>query len=846
MNCRKKKIVLALAMLGVGAASLAHADENNGTLDRVEVTGSNIKRSIKQEQAAPVTIIRTEDLSKQGLNTVEQVVNSLAANQSTQGASASVGASDGGASYANLRGLGSQYTLVLLDGRRMANQPMDGYAVDLNAIPLSAVERVEVLRDGASAIYGTDAIGGVINFITKKSITGFSIGGDLLDPQHGGGHEKSVNGSFGIGDLNKDGYNIYVAANYHKANPVFAVDRPFAIPKKPRLSTYAYPVNIQKPDGTMVNIGYPACSPPYSVASGGMCKENYALFAGIQPEIEQASGIAKGTMRIGDNHELSLQYLISRNKNTSSIQPGPTQLTLGDVTYPNGDVLYGRSIPLGNRVNEGDGTAQRLMLNMEGLVAGWDYKAGLGWSEDYAKNIVVGGYLSNSKLQSGITSGSFDPTDTSAAGRAAWKNVSVTGTADTAKSTVYSADFKVSKEVLQLPAGMMAVALGVEARKEKLSHDYNYDVSKDAVGLGMDAAKSAAGQRNINALFAEADIPVVKNLDAQLALRYDRYSDFGSSVNPKVALRYQPLPQLMFRSSASTGFRAPSLYDVNQPNQVVNTAQGFYDPTYCPNGVAQPGAGPKACDGTLQRNLMTGGNKSLSPEKSSSLSFGIVIEPVKNLTASADFWWTMIHDTIGTVDEAVLLDPANAAKYASLMNRDAKNDLNYISSQTMNLGTTSASGIDLKVSWTSPRTSVGTFNIGLDGTYMTKYQYQVEKGGAYHNSLGVFIDTAPTFRWQHNLSLGWAQGVWSALLAQDYKSGYTDQDPSHNVRPYSTWNLSGSYVWDKKLTFTVGARNLFDQEPPVSNQQKTFQQGYDPRFTDPVGRAYFAKFNYKM
>ncbi|UGA37128.1 TonB-dependent receptor [Chromobacterium haemolyticum] len=324
---------------------------------------------------------------------------------------------------------------------------------------------------------------------------------------------------------------------------------------------------------------------------------------------------------------------------------------------------------------------------------------------------------------------------------------------------MYSADFKVSKEVLQLPAGMMAVALGVEARKEKLSHDYNYDVSKDAVGLGMDAAKSAAGQRNINALFAEADIPVVKNLDAQLALRYDRYSDFGSSVNPKVALRYQPLPQLMFRSSASTGFRAPSLYDVNQPNQVVNTAQGFYDPTYCPNGVAQPGAGPKACDGTLQRNLMTGGNKSLSPEKSSSLSFGIVIEPVKNLTASADFWWTMIHDTIGTVDEAVLLDPANAAKYASLMNRDAKNDLNYISSQTMNLGTTSASGIDLKVSWTSPRTSVGTFNIGLDGTYMTKYQYQVEKGGAYHNSLGVFIDTAPTFRWQHKSESGSGLGA---------------------------------------------------------------------------------------
>ncbi|RBH42215.1 TonB-dependent receptor, partial [Pseudomonas sp. MWU13-2860] len=179
--------VQAITAIGPLGSGFAHAPEgSDNQLERVTITGPNIKGSIKQEKAQPVTILKTEDWAKQCLTTVEKVVNSIVANQSTQGASSSVGASSGGGSFASLRGLGNQYTLVLLDGRRMANQAIDGTSADLNAIPLSAIDRVEVLLDGASAIYGTDAIGGVINFITKKSLKGFSIGGSLANPQHGG------------------------------------------------------------------------------------------------------------------------------------------------------------------------------------------------------------------------------------------------------------------------------------------------------------------------------------------------------------------------------------------------------------------------------------------------------------------------------------------------------------------------------------------------------------------------------------------------------------------------------------------------------------------------------------
>ncbi|AOZ48531.1 hypothetical protein BKX93_00005 [Chromobacterium vaccinii] len=209
----------------------------------MEVTGSNIKRSIKQEKALPVTIVRTEEMTKQGFTTVEQVVNSLASNQSSLVGASSVQSVSGGASYAGLRGFDPQYTLVLLDGRRVANQAISGIATDLNAIPLSAIDRIEVLRDGASALYGSDAIGGVMNFITKKSYQGLTISGEALSTQHKGGDSANVSVLGGVGDLAKDGWNAYGVLSYQKSKAIRTVDREFAT-KNQSLSSTTYPANF--------------------------------------------------------------------------------------------------------------------------------------------------------------------------------------------------------------------------------------------------------------------------------------------------------------------------------------------------------------------------------------------------------------------------------------------------------------------------------------------------------------------------------------------------------------------------------------------------------------------------
>ncbi|POA96860.1 TonB-dependent receptor [Chromobacterium sinusclupearum] len=852
-----KILAQAIAAIGLLGSGFAHAaDDSNNQLERVTITGSNIKRSIKQEKALPVTILKTEDLAKQGLTTVEQVVNSIAANQSSQGSSYSVGASTGGGSFASLRGLGNQYTLVLLDGRRMANQAIDGTSADLNAIPLSAIDRVEVLLDGASAIYGTDAIGGVMNFITKKSLKGFSIGGSFANPQHGGGDEKRVNASYGIGDLAQDGFNVYGAIDYLKHDAIMASQRDFSnkITADTGNSPNAWPGNYVDGVTKKWKATSTTCQPPFSQSVGGICKEYYSLYPALSPEVEQISGIVRGTKRLGDNHELSLQYTRTETITTSQNAPLPTG---GDITRANAtdptkrDLLYVRTIPLGNRETEANSVTQRLMLNLEGLVAGWDYRAGIGRSENLVKENLNSGYVSKARMQAAVDSGALNPFDTSGNNLAAWRSVGITGQTKEAKSTIDLADAKISRELFALPAGMVGVALGAEARHESLSTVYNKAVTRDALSTGQNKTEDSMGSRSAYAIFGEAEIPVLKNLELQLATRYDHYSDTESSLNPKVAFKFQPDPKVMFRGSASKGFRAPSLYDIYRPNQLQLTGTKFVDYATCPDGQNPlPGTDGTGCS-KMQRDKRVGGSKNLQPEKSSSLSFGMVIEPTKDFTASADLWWTMIKDQISILDETLIIN--DPVKYANRYVRDANGNYQYMIDDISNLGNISASGVDLRLNWTLPKTSFGTFVATLDGTYLAKFSYQNEKGGDYTNTAGQYVDAGPNFRWQHNLTLNWMYGPWSAIVSQNYKSGYTDQNATpnsagsnHMVKPYSTWNLSASYAWTKQLTVTAGVKNLFDQEPPYSNQQRMTQQNYDPRFTDPTGRSFFLKGSYKM
>ncbi|PFH10451.1 iron complex outermembrane receptor protein [Collimonas sp. PA-H2] len=877
--------------LAVGLGLLApplQAQENDKEeeapqqMQRVEITGSSIKRLVA-EGALPITVIKADDFTKLGSTTAAEVLSNISGNQTNYTTTANVGAGRTVGAAADLRGLGPNKTLVLLNGRRLANAAFDGSAVDLNVIPVAALDRVEILRDGASAIYGTDAIGGVINFITKRSYTGLNLSAEGIAPEQSGGAEKRFNLSGGFGDLDKDGYNIFGVIDYHSQNAVKASDRRFSAPggQNPGIGLNAgsgnsYPANYYDIDADKSGNPYAAsgCRPPYAFAQDGVCRYNSQAVIGIVPKTEEIAVIGKGTFKLDADNTASVEYLHAQSKVKTYIagdvfggdgSGGSSDYVVNPNSpyYPGNGITPGsasggplslnwRSVDAGQRVGESRNSTDRLLFSLDGTLAGWDYKTGLAYAMSKASEALVSGYLNSNMVREGFLSGILNPFGPqSAAGIDYLKRAQVSGVYLDAKTQVTSLDFTASRELFQLPAGPLGFALGGEFRKEQASFNVNHALSDLVESTGSQDSKSASGSRNVKALFTELNMPIVKSLEAQLALRYDSYSDVGSTVNPKVALRFQPAKEIMFRSSYSTGFRAPSLYELNDPNAKTYTAAPYNDPLLCPGGNVAPG-GISARDCKQQFFKMQGGNKNLQPEKSNSFTLGMVIEPHPNFTASVDYWNIRIKDQISVIPESDIFgDPV---KYADNFVRNPDGSLSHIIDTNVNLGNVHTSGFDLGFAWRWPKTAWGNFGLALDGTYVGQYDYQTEAGGDYLNNLAVYSGGGVIFRWRHAATFNWSRGPWSAALQQVHTTGYRDQNSSqvaegyrnHQVGSYTRYNVSGSYAGFKNLTLTAGIKNLFNTDPPASNVIDNFQYGYDARYGDAIGRAFFVRANYQF
>ncbi|MFJ2986900.1 TonB-dependent receptor [Collimonas sp. NPDC087041] len=851
-------------------------------MQRVEITGSSIKRLVA-EGALPVTIIKADDFIKQGSTTAAEVLSNISGNQTNYTTSANVGAGRTVGAAADLRGLGPDKTLVLLNGRRLANSAFDGSAVNLNVIPIAALERVEILRDGASAIYGTDAIGGVINFITKRSYTGLNLSAEGIAPEQSGGAEKRFNLSGGIGDLDKDGYNFFGVIDYHSQNAVKASDRRFSAPggQNPGIGLNAgsgnsYPANYYDIDADRSGNPYAAsgCLPPYAFTQGGVCRYNTQALIGIIPKTEEIALISKGTFKLDADNTASIEYLHSESKVKTYVAP---DVFSGDASgsstdyiinpnspyYPGNGITPGsvsggplslnwRSVDAGQRISESRNSTDRLLLSLDGTLGSWDYKTGLAYSMSKASDNLVGGYLDSNKVRQGFLGGILNPFGPqSEAGLAYLKDAQVRGAILDAKTQVTSLDFTASRELFQLPAGPLGFALGGEFRKEQANFNVNHERSDVVESSGSADSKSASGSRNVKALFTELNVPILKSLEAQMALRYDGYSDVGNTINPKLALRFQPAKEILFRSSYSTGFRAPSLYELNDPNANTYTAAPYNDPILCPGGSVAAG-GIAARDCGQQFLKQQGGNKNLRPEKSNSFTLGMVIEPHPNITASVDYWNIRIKDQISVIPESDIFgDPV---KYAADFVRNPDGSLSHINNTYVNLGNVHTSGFDLGFAWRLPKTAWGNFGLALDGTYVSQYDYQTEAGGDYLNNLAVYSGGGVIFRWRHSATLNWSRGPWSAAVQQVYSTGYRDQNGSqvaeaqrnHQVGSYTRYNVSGSYTGFKNLTLTAGIKNLLNTDPPASNVTDNFQYGYDARYADAIGRAFFVRANYKF
>jgi iron complex outermembrane receptor protein len=877
----------AAAGLGLLASPFAAAQEMAGQqaqpIQRVEVTGSSIRR-VAAETSLPITTIRAADFAKQGLTTVQEVLNTIPMNQTSTVSSSAVGAGTGGRATADLRGLGGDKTLVLLNGRRLANHPYFADTVDLNIIPVAALERVEVLRDGASAIYGTDAIGGVINFITKRSVEGGALTVEGYEPlRRGGGNEQRVNLSGGWGDLGRDGYSMFGVLDYHQQSALRSTDRSFArtgvIPERGlnQVSRTTYPANFFSDLGVAGNPYFatgcnpPGGSPGTRPATDGdpVCEFDFTQYIDLIPKTRQYSAMGKFNRQLTPDHLASLEFVWGRSTNESRVAPPPMSnlgitMTSASPYYPgNGSVpafpgltgepldISWRPLESGQRLNYDSSSTARLQASLEGTIAGWDYNTAISHSLGRARSSFRGGYLIDQRIIEGVGAGILNPFGPqSPAGAEFLQNSLLLGEYVHARIASSAVDARASRELMTLPGGPLGFALGAEFRRDRAKYFVNRGLAGQASSSGYADAQDQSGQRSIYAIFTELNVPVIKDLELNFAGRYDHYSDVGGSFNPKVSLRYQPTRQMLIRGSFNKGFRAPTLFDLYGPQTTTNSSDTYDDPRLCPGGVAVPGANPSIVCGQ-QQNVRGGGNPNLEPERSRTYSAGIVFEPIPQLTLSADYWNIKLKDQISALAEQTIF--GNYPRYQNLFVYDPSGTrLAYVLDITSNLGEVHTRGLDLSLLYRLPKNPFGNLSLSIDGTYVNKYEYQNERGGPYTQNAGRYADATPVFRWRHNLLLTLVRGDYTFNLSNRYMSHYEDQNTAvapefaNNVGHYSTWSLSTTFTGNKQFELTAGIKNLFDEEPPFTNQVSNFQIGYDPRYTDPLGRTVYARLTYKF
>src|SRR5581483_681236 len=378
--------------------------------------------------------------------------------------------------------------------------------------------------------------------------------------------------------------------------------------------------------------------------------------------------------------------------------------------------------------------------------------------------------------------------------------------------------------------------------------------SGDLMSAG-DANNTVSASRSVESFYLEAVVPILHGIEAQLAARYDHYSDFGSTTNPKVALRWQPVKSLLLRGSWGTGFRAPTLYDLYTP-QLVGFADDVADPVRCPVTDTDTD-----CNGPFRTR--GGANPNLKPETSHQVNAGLVMEPLRALSLSVDYWQIVKQHAIGNIaDFGQVLDPANYARLAAgrvirgpadPAHPDLPGPIQEIILINENLGELRTSGIDVAMSWRDIRTRIGTFALSVDGTYVLTWEQQLPASADFLSGAGRNQSAiGPIARWKHYASFNWAYGVWSATLAQTFQTGYQDRNEFppfvanpefRRVAPYQVWDLQGTYKGIVRATISLGVKNLFDRTPPLTNAA-SFQVGYDPHYADPRGRTYYARASY--
>jgi len=927
------------------AASVAQApaafgaDDDAARLDRVEVTGTRIKR-LDIEGPSPVTVISREDIEASGDLSVADVLRDSTFNSFGSFAESS-GYTAQSQATVSLRGCGSNRSLVLLDGRRVAGSGVidGGQTQNLNIIPLAAVERIEVLQDGASAIYGTDAICGVVNVILRKDYEGINMGVGYAESSWG---EPTESSAHIVGGMSGGSGNITFTLDHQERGMFFDADRPWS---QTGLSVFGYPPSMASwdPDTSLTVINPsvtttitsafadPRCPASLGAATDGLgnpntfpnsintlfgfCQYNYASQAATQASLKRDSLMLNSSYEINQNMTFFTRVTVSHTESFGRYAPAPntffptmgaanpnnytntalhttTSTNQADIDYANylaglfansqysnpnqaaicsntsltcpytangayngpfNLTLYIRMVPNGPRDSN---TTDRLMDILVGVEGYSDWFGGADWEVAYAHSratmdAIGAGYGINSLLQAAIDGGSYspfvpiDPQGSGGLGDTLPFAHTIINHAETVRKTL---DADISFDLFEMSNGPVSFLVGSEYTEESFTNDN--DAQSVAGNVFGTAGGNSAGKRHYYSVFSEMVLPVLDTVEVDLALRYDDYQGFGDTVNPKIAVSWRPMDNLLFRASYGTGFRAPDLFILNQLPQ--QSFPGAIDTTNCDTGDVF------SCT-SRQYEVLFLANPALGPEESTNWSAGVVWNATDSLTLGLQYYNIKLDNQISSVTLGQMLVLEDLGLVPTELNtrtgtddtdptarvvRDpVSNRITLVVAPSLNLSGFKTSGWDFSLDYGFGVGDIGEFDLAVRYTLVNEFLTEFLPGSGFIENLGFGLPDA-----RATVGLNWALGDFGANFSMNHIGSSTSITVGGPVTldSYTTFDLQFTYEtsWDGK--FTIGARNLFAEDPPVDATGSIGHPNWSRFLHDALGRMTYVRYEQNL
>lgn len=809
--CTAALVVLSGGVLATAMPAFAQEEEKKEQqLERVEVTGSRIKRA-EAEGALPVTVIKREDLDNSGATTVAEFMRSTTFSTAGNFRPQSGSSAQSWAGI-DLRGLGAARTLVLLDGRRLPKAPNIGDAADLNSIPMAAVERIEILTDGASAVYGSDAIAGVVNIVTRKDFEGVHASVGYTKPKNDGGEKREATVLMGV---QSDQGSLVMGAGATKRGMVFTADRPWG----QTLGVSSYGNNYRLPSGAYTAIGNlvgdpsAGCTDPnFYLTAGGQCSYNFNAVAADEAEVENKSVFARGRHKITNDWDAYVSASVSMTESFGRYAPTPAQLTVKANTPNNPTasdiVVRHRTAAAGNRDTSTDASLFNVLGGVQGKLT-QNIELDVGASITNSKYKELGrNYIVRPILEQYVNDGLYDLYNPNANPSEVLSAIKATIGRDSYYKQKDAYAIATFYDLFNIGGGGASLLASLENRTEEFGDIY--DSLSEAGVIEGSAGNSATGKREVNAAALELVVPITKTLEGTLAGRYEKYSDYGSDFAPKASLRWQPTKTLNLRGSVGTGFRAPSLPQLNQKESF--SAESVIDPVTCINfGGTTGGAPADDCNigKQVQVDSYTAANNQLKSEKSKQFALGLVWDPLDYLGVKVDYANLKIDDKLTLITAQDLVDRTNGTSQLPVpaglyVQRDSTGSITRIQQGYANEGTLKAQYLDLSLQSRWKLAGWGSFEHELKWSHVLKFE---EAGVDTNGDLGQPKDRA---QFTTNYRLGPVAAQWNVNYI-----GKNGKDEGLIAGGYTTHDIQVKYTTPFKGSIVVGMLNAFNKQPQL-------------------------------